>query len=79
MRKEQNLDSNRQPEMQSQHDKQQHLARLSVCRAQHGEEIAQQEEYRYAEADAHKDPVEDGDGRPADQRHGDPDQVGVPV
>lgn len=65
--------------MQQDDDNQEDLADLAVCRAEHRVQVADEEGYRQAEADTDKDPVEDLQRGPADDGHGDPDQVGVAV
>lgn len=79
VREEQHLDGDGQAQVQGDDEDQHHLARLLVGGAQDRVQVAQEEGGRQAEADAHKDPVEDADLAPADERHGDPDQVGVAV
>ena len=65
--------------MEGDDEHQQDLAGLAVGGAEDGVEVAEQEADGEAEADADEDPVEHVDAGPADQRHGDPDQVAVPV
>jgi hypothetical protein len=79
MRKKQYLNRQRQPSMQRNNDNQQDLARPYIRRAQDGVQVAEQKQRRDAEAQTDKDVVEDGDGRPGDECHGDPDQVCVAV
>lgn len=65
--------------MQGDDQDQEDLARLAVCGAEDGVHVAEQEGDRHAQADTDKHVVEDLDLRPADQGHGDPDQVGVSI
>lgn len=79
MRKKQYLDRKRQPRMQCNNHNQQNLACPYISRAQHRVQVPEQKQCRDAEAQADKDIVEDGDGRPGDECHGDPYQVCVAV
>jgi hypothetical protein len=79
MRKKQNLNRQRQPRMQQDHDNEQNLASAHVGRAEDGVQIAKEEQRRDGEAEPDKDVVEQRDGRPGDEGDGDPDQVRVAV
>lgn len=79
MRKEQELDRQRQPKVQRNNDNQQYFARLALCGAEHGVQVPHEESRAHSEADGHKGPVEYVKGRPADERHGHPDEVRVAI
>lgn len=79
MRKEQNLNRQCQPSMQRHHDNQQNLADLAIRRAENGVQVPQQERDAHAEPDGDERPVQDLEGRPADEGDGDPNEVGVAV
>lgn len=79
MREEQDLDGERKASVQHDDDDEQDLADLAVGGAQDRVQVPDEEGDRQAEADADEDPVEDLEGRPADDSDGDPDQVGVAV
>lgn len=76
---EQDLDGDGQAHMERQHHNQEHLAHLTVRGAEDRVEVPQQEGHRETEADTDKDPVQEGDARPANQRDGYPDQVPVAI
>src|SRR5687768_4075869 len=59
MRKEQELNRQRQPRMQAHNHDQQHLADLAIRGTQHWVQIAQKERHGHAEADSDEDPVQD--------------------
>ncbi len=65
--------------MEGEDQDQKYLAGLAVGRAQHRVEIPKKEGDRETEADSHEYPIEDVDGRPADERHRNPYEVGVTV
>lgn len=65
--------------MQNNDQNQKNPARLGVCGAEHGIQVPQQEKDRPSKPDTHKDPVQQRERAPADQRDGDPDEVRVAV
>ncbi len=65
--------------MQGKDQDQEYLTGLAVGRAQHRVQVSKEEGDRETEADSHEYPIEDVDGRPADECHGNPYQVGVTV
>lgn len=79
MRKEEHLDGQGQAKVQRHHNEQQHLARLAIGSAEHRIQVPEQESNRHTEPNAHKHPVKDSNRRPANQRHRDPDEVGITV
>lgn len=65
--------------MQNDNENEKDLAGLAVGGAEDGVQVAQEESDGQSPADADEDPVQDGQGRPADGGHGDPDEVRVAV
>ncbi len=76
---EQDLDGERETHVQGHDEDEEDLARLTVGSAEDGVKVPQEESYRHSPANAHEHPVQDGERRPADEGHGDPDQVRVAV
>ena len=79
LRKEQDLDSNRETRMENNDQDQENLARLRIRSTQNRVQIPKQEENRPAEANTHKRPVERRERAPAHQRNSDPNQIGITV
>ena len=79
VRKEQELDCQRQPKVQRYHGYQEDLARLPLRGAEHRIQVPHEKGGTHTEADGHENPVEDVDGRPADEGHGHPDEVRIAV
>ena len=78
-REEELLDRNRQPGVQRNHHDEQHPTGPHVGCIHQRPQVPHQEQRAHRKADGHENPVQDVDGRPADQRHRDPDQVRVSV
>lgn len=79
MCKEENLDGERKTGVEDNNNHKQNLAHLAIGGAQDGVKVADEEKNRHGETDGDEDPVEDGDGRRADECNGNPDEVGVAV
>ena len=65
--------------MQRNHHDQQHPTGPHVGCIHQRPQVPHQEQRAQREARGHEDPIEEVDGRPADQRHRDPDEVRVAV
>lgn len=79
VREEENLNGQRQAEVQGDDDYEEDLARLVVGGTEDRVKVAQQEGDGHTAADRDEDPVKNVDGGPADEGYGDPDQVCVAV
>jgi len=79
MRKEEDLDRDCKAGMKRHDHDEEDLGCSYVGGAKDGIEVAEEEEGGDGEADADEDVVEDGDGRPGDEGHGYPDEIGVAV
>lgn len=79
MREEEDLDGQRQAEVQGDNDDEQDLACLAVRGAEHGVEVAQEEGHADTEADDDEDPVENVDRGGGGDGDGNPNQVRVTV
>lgn len=65
--------------MQCHHAQHQEPACLRVRSVDHGPEISHQKPHTHREAHGHKNPVQNRDWAPADQRDGNPDHVGITI
>ena len=79
MRKKQYFNRQRQPRMQRTNHEQQPSRRLRIRRLHNGVHIPNQKRAAHSESHAHKNPVQNRDGRSRRDRDGDPDEVRVAV
>lgn len=79
MGEEENLDRYREAGMEHDNNDQEDFADLAIRGAQYRIQVAQKKGYGQAEANSDKGPVENLNGRPADDSHRDPYEVGVSV
>lgn len=78
-RKEQELDRYRQPSVQPHHHQHQDPTNLRLRHTHHRPQIPRQEQRTNTEPDRHEKIIQPANRTPADQRHGDPNDIRVPV